>query len=136
MNTVTDPEAGVDSRAVSALFTDLYELTMVRAYLELGMRDEAVFTLFARELPAQRGYLLACGTETLIDQLEALRFTEADLDYLASLPQFDEATVASLRDFRFTGSLRAVDEGTPVFAGEPVLEITAPLPEAQLPGRH
>lgn len=132
MNTRIDPGVGVASEPVSALFTDLYELTMVRAYLELGMDDEAVFTLFARELPAERGYLLACGTETLIDQLESLRFTEADLDYLTSLPQFDEATVSRLRDFRFTGSLRAVDEGTPVFAGEPILEIAAPLPEAQL----
>lgn len=133
MNTSAESRIGiVEVGANSALFTDLYELTMVRAYLELGMDDEAVFTLFARELPADRGYLLACGTETLIDQLESLRFTRADLDYLATLPQFDEATLGLLRDFRFTGSLRAVAEGTPVFPDEPILEITAPLPEAQL----
>lgn len=133
MNTSAESRIGiVESGANSALFTDLYELTMVRAYLELGMDEEAVFTLFARELPAERGYLLACGTETLIDQLESLHFTRADLDYLATLPQFDDATLELLRDFRFTGSLRAVAEGTPVFPGEPILEITAPLPEAQL----
>ncbi|MGM0553490.1 MAG: nicotinate phosphoribosyltransferase [Pseudomonadota bacterium] len=115
-----------------ALFTDLYELSMLQAYHAERMHEPAVFSLFVRRLPHRRNYLLACGLDTLLEQLEDLRFTDEDLAYLASLERFSDDFLAWLQDFRFTGSIRAVSEGTPVFANEPILEVSAPLPEAQL----
>ncbi|WP_024326145.1 nicotinate phosphoribosyltransferase [Thioalkalivibrio sp. AKL19] len=115
-----------------ALFTDLYELTMLQAYFEEGLHAPAVFSLFVRRLPQRRNYLLACGLDTVLEQLEGLCFEPSDLDYLASLDRFSDRFLRWLEAFRFTGSVRAVPEGTPVFANEPILEVTAPLPEAQL----
>jgi nicotinate phosphoribosyltransferase len=115
-----------------ALFTDLYELTMLRAYLEEGMVGDAVFTLFVRRLPEKRPYLLACGLADVLDYLERLRFGEDALNYLSSLGKFSEAFIAWLKDFRFTGDVYAVLEGTPVFANEPILEVVAPITEAQV----
>ncbi len=73
-----------------ALFTDLYELTMLQAYFEEGMHDTAVFSLFVRRLPQRRNYLLACGLDSLLGQLEDLSFGQRDLDYLASLGSFSD----------------------------------------------
>ncbi|MGP0594800.1 nicotinate phosphoribosyltransferase [Nitrospira sp. T9] len=115
-----------------ALFTDLYELTMLHAYYEEGMMADAVFTLFVRRLPVRRNFLLACGADTVLDYLETIRFSEDDLAYLDSLRQFSGRFLNWLRDFRFTGEVYAVPEGTPVFANEPILEIVAPLPQAQI----
>jgi nicotinate phosphoribosyltransferase len=115
-----------------ALFTDLYELTMLQAYFLEAMHGEAVFSLFVRRLPRRRNYLLACGLDTVLGQLESLRFSEEDLAYLASLGSFRDEFLKWLADFRFTGAVHAVPEGTPVFANEPILEVIAPLPEAQL----
>lgn len=115
-----------------ALFTDLYELTMVQAYFEEGMHGEAVFSLFVRRLPPRRNFLLACGVDDVLDFLDSIRFTEEDLAYLDSLKLFSDRFLHWLQDFRFTGEVDAVPEGTPVFANEPILEIVAPLPEAQL----
>jgi nicotinate phosphoribosyltransferase len=115
-----------------ALFTDLYELTMLQAYFEGGMHEEAVFSLFVRRLPRQRNYLLACGLDDVLHYLETLRFTPPCLEYLASTGQFREPFLQYLADFRFEGEVYAVPEGTPVFANEPILEIVAPLPQAQL----
>lgn len=115
-----------------ALFTDLYELKMAQAYLQEGMDGEAVFTLFVRRLPEERNYLLACGLDSVLDYLEALRFTEADLRYLASLGDFSARFLERLKSFRFTGEVRAVPEGTPLFANEPILEVAAPIAEAQV----
>ena len=129
----TDPEAPVTACDQElALFTDLYELTMLQAYLEEGMHESAVFSLFVRRVPPGRNYLLACGLDSLLGQLEDLRFEQKDLDYLASLGHFSERFLARLADLRFTGDVYAVKEGTPVFANEPILEVVAPLPEAQL----
>ncbi len=114
------------------LFTDLYELTMLQAYHEAGMQDTAVFTLFVRRLPETRNFLLACGVETLLDLLEDLQLSAADIDYLASLGHFAESFLDWLADFRFTGDVFAVPDGTPVFPNEPILEVVAPLPQAQL----
>lgn len=114
------------------LFTDFYELTMAQAYLEEGMTDDAVFSLFVRSLPPQRNYLLACGLGTALDYLENLRFEEEDLTYLSSLKKFSDRFLDWLRNFRFTGTVYAVPEGTPIFGNEPILEVVAPLPEAQL----
>lgn len=105
---------------------------MARAYRREGLVDEAVFSLFVRELPPTRNFLLACGLEEVLDYLEGLRFEAASLDYLSTLPEFDDDFLGWLSGLRFEGSVRAVPEGTPVFAGEPLLEIRASLPVAQL----
>ncbi len=115
-----------------ALFTDLYELTMAQAFYEENMTAPAVFSLFVRRLPRQRNFLLACGQDTVLGLLETLQFEKEDLDYLASLDRFYSRFLKRLRDWRFSGTVHAVPEGTPVFANEPILEIVAPLPEAQL----
>ncbi len=115
-----------------ALFTDLYELTMLQAYYAEGMTDIAVFDLSVRSLPEERNFLLACGLEDVLAYLEGLRFTPEAIAYLDTLGLFRGAFLERLARFRFTGTVRAIPEGTPVFAGEPLLEVIAPLPEAQL----
>jgi len=118
--------------AYRALFADLYELTMVQGYLEEGLSGEAVFTVFVRRLPESRNFLLACGLDAVLGYLERLRFTDEDVAYLRSLGRFSHRLFDWLRDFRFEGSVYALPEGTPVFANEPILEVVAPLPQAQL----
>jgi hypothetical protein len=120
------------SPAASGLFTDLYELSMMQAYVEEGMDDQAVFSLTVRRLPATRNYLLACGIDTILDYLENLRFSAQDLTYVSSLGQFSPRFLDWLGGFRFSGDIHAMAEGTPVFANEPILEIAAPIAEAQL----
>lgn len=115
-----------------ALFTDLYQLTMAQAYLRAGQTDEATFSLFVRNLPPDRGYLLFAGLEDVLSYLEELRFTDDDLDYLRSTEQFDDDFIEYLSGFRFTGNVRAMDEGTPFFSNEPVIEVTAPVIEGQI----
>lgn len=114
------------------LLTDLYELTMLQAYFEERMSDTAVFSLFVRRLPEQRNYLLACGLDDVLAFLETLRFDEAALAYLDSLGRFSKRFLHYLAELRFTGDVYAVPEGTPVFANEPLVEIEAPISEAQL----
>jgi hypothetical protein len=92
------------------LFTDLYELTMLQAYLEEGLTAEATFSLFVRHLPRQRNFLLACGLGTVLDYLERLRFSDAALTYLRSLGRFSEHLLDWLREFQFTGDVYAVAE--------------------------
>ncbi|WP_159593945.1 nicotinate phosphoribosyltransferase [Chelativorans xinjiangense] len=116
----------------SALFADLYEFTMLEAYDMLGMTKTAVFSLFVRKLPPERNFLVACGLDELLRDIENFRFGEEDTAYLASLGSFRPDFLERLRAFRFTGGIRAVPEGTPVFENEPILEITAPIAEAQL----
>ena len=115
----------------AALVTDLYQLTMLQAYRREGMDAEATFSLFARRLPPHRSYLVACGLGPALAYLEALRFPEEALAYLGTLGLFDAGFLRALRDFRFSGTVRAVPEGTVVFPHEPMLEVTAPLAEAQ-----
>jgi len=115
-----------------ALLTDLYEFAMVDTYLDEDLHDEAVFSLFVRRLPQRRNFLLACGLDDVLRFLEALRFTPGELDYLASLGRFSERLLRYLERFRFSGEVCAVPEGTPIFGEEPILEVVAPLPEAQL----
>jgi nicotinate phosphoribosyltransferase len=115
-----------------ALITDLYELTMMQAYVEEGLNDTGTFSLFVRRLPQRRNYLLACGLEDVLSFLETLRFDQAALEYLSSLRRFSGRFLQYLEEFRFSGSVFAVPEGTPVFANEPIVEVAAPLPEAQL----
>lgn len=115
----------------AALFTDLYQLTMLQAYHREGMNDEAVFSLFVRRLK-DRNYLLACGLEQVLEYLEALHFSGESLDYLAAQGTFNDDFLNHLADFRFTGDVYAVPEGTPVFPDEPIVEVVAPIGEAQL----
>jgi nicotinate phosphoribosyltransferase len=115
-----------------ALLTDLYELTMMEAYLEERMTDIAVFSLFVRRLPERRNYLLACGLDDVLTFLETLRFDDAALAYLRALGRFSDRFLRYLAEFRFTGSVYAVPEGTPIFPPEPILEVAAPIAEAQL----
>jgi nicotinate phosphoribosyltransferase len=115
-----------------ALFTDLYELKMLQAYLEEGMTEDAVFSLFVRRMPGSRNFLLACGLETVLDYLENLFFTDEEIRFLGSLGYFSDSFLAWLRDFAFRGDVYAMPEGTPLFPNEPILEVKAPLPEAQL----
>lgn len=115
-----------------ALFTDFYELTMLQAYFEAGHNDEATFSLFVRRLPENRNYLLACGLDDVLTYLENLSFSADAIAFLRSLGQFSDGFLEWLREFRFTGSVDAVAEGTPVFANEPILEVTAPIAEGQI----
>src|SRR5205823_8655125 len=119
-----------DSNA--ALFTDLYELTMLQSYFDESMNDTAVFDLFMRRLPSNRNYLVACGLEHVLHYLERVTFSSEDIDYLRSLNRFSEDFLQSLHDFHFTGDVYAVPEGTAIFANEPLIEVIAPLREAQL----
>jgi nicotinate phosphoribosyltransferase len=119
-----------DDNAV--LLTDLYELAMLQAYFLQGMNETAVFDFYIRRLPEDRNYLVACGLDDVLHYLETLRFSEPHLDYLRSLDRFSPAFIDHLAGFRFTGEVWAVPEGTVVFANEPILEIIAPIPEAQL----
>ena len=114
------------------LFTDLYQLTMLQAYAAEGMAERAVFSLYVRTLPPERNFLVAAGLDDALSYLETLRFGPAALAHLRTLPQFSQGFVDALAGFRFSGHARAVREGTPVFAGEPLLEIEAPIGEAQL----
>ncbi|MGE3508210.1 MAG: nicotinate phosphoribosyltransferase [Vicinamibacterales bacterium] len=105
---------------------------MLQAYMEEGMTARAVFSLFVRRLPEQRNFLLACGLDAVLAFLEQLRFDADALRYLASLDRFSDRFLRWLEDLRFTGDVWAVPEGTPVFGEEPLLEVTAPIAEAQL----
>jgi nicotinate phosphoribosyltransferase len=119
----------------SALLTDLYELTMAAAYFDGGFRADASFELFIRSLPAERSYLVAAGLEQCLDYLERVRFQTAEIEYLRQLPVFrhiSQEFFEYLRGFRFTGEVWAVSEGTPVFADEPLVRVTAPIIEAQV----
>lgn len=115
----------------SALFTDLYELTMAQAYLAEGMQETAVFELAFRTLPATRNYVMACGLARVLSWLEALRFTAADLAYLDGLQRLSGAFLRRLEDLSFSGDVYAVPEGTVVFPNEPVIQVIAPIIEAQ-----
>ncbi len=116
----------------SGLLTDLYELNMAASYLKRGMGGEAAFSLFVRELPPSRGFLVAAGLEPCLEFLESFGFLEEDLDYLRRELGFDDDVLDALGALRFHGSVWAVPEGRIVYAGEPLLEITAPIAVAQL----
>ena len=118
--------------AAPFLLTDLYELTMLQAYFDRGMNACATFEFFSRKLPRERNFLLAAGLEQVLDYLADLRVTREELAYLRRLGRFSGPFLESLEDFRFTGDVWAIPEGTPFFSDEPILRVTAPLREAQL----
>ena len=116
----------------SPLLTDLYQLNMIQAYLDHGDVETAVFEFFVRKLPARRGFLMAAGLEQALDFLENLRFSAEEIDWLARTRRFDQNLLAQLATFRFTGDVHAMPEGRIFFANEPILRVTAPMPQAQL----
>jgi nicotinate phosphoribosyltransferase len=117
------------------LLTDLYELTMAAAYFEYQFTGNATFELFVRSLPPERGYLVAAGLEQALQYLEELRIQDDEIAYLRRQPVFSHVNSAFfdyLKEFRFTGEVWAMPEGTPAFAEEPLLRVTAPMIEAQI----
>ena len=118
-----------------SLKVDLYELTMAAAYLRAGKLPQATFELFVRRMPKDRGYLIFAGLEQALEYLSEFCFDPEDLDYLRTLPALadvDPVFFTVLQNLRFTGDVWAVPEGTPVFANQPLLRITAPLIQAQV----
>lgn len=115
-----------------ALWTDLYELNMAASYLRRGMDRPATFSLFVRQLPPPRGFLVAAGLADCLAFLEQYRFSADDLAYLRVAGGFDQASLEAFARLRFTGDVWAVPEGRVVLADEPLLEVTAPIAEAQL----
>ncbi|MDP3038725.1 MAG: nicotinate phosphoribosyltransferase, partial [Deltaproteobacteria bacterium] len=114
------------------LLTDLYQLTMVGGYFLLGKtKEKATFDYFFRKIPEQGGFCVAAGLEQLIDYIQNIHFDPEDIDYLKSLEIFPPEVLDYFRKLRFTGDLYAVPEGTLVFPQEPIVRVTAPLPEAQ-----
>ncbi len=116
----------------SLLLTDLYQLNMMQAYEENGLNDTAVFEFFVRKLPPRRGFLVAAGLAQVLEFLETLRFLPGDIDYLRRSGRFSATFLDRLADFRFTGDVDAIPEGTVVFPDEPLVRVIAPLPQAQL----
>jgi len=114
------------------MLVDLYELTMAAGYVDHEITEEAAFSLFIRDYPADRNYFIAAGLADVIDELSHFTFTAEDLAYLKRTGQFSDAFLDYLKDFRFTGTVRAMPEGTVFFKNEPVLEVSAPLVQAQL----
>lgn len=116
----------------SALFTDLYEVTMAQAYVAEQMSGTAVFETFFRKLPRGRSYVMAAGLSDVLDFLESFRFERDDLEYLRGLGLFSDEFLQHLASVRFTGDVWAVPEGTVVFPNEPIVQVIAPILEAQL----
>ena len=113
------------------LNTDLYELNMAASYLRRGMDGPATFSLYVRDMPKQRGFLVATGLDDCVRFLESFAFEEEDLSYLRRIG-FDQRAIDDFRDVRFRGEVWAVPEGRVVHAKEPLMEVTAPIAEAQL----
>lgn len=114
------------------LLCDYYELTMGNGYFELGKGDEiAYFDVFFRKIPDGGGFAIAAGLEQVIDYIKNLHFSPADIDFLRGKGIFSEGFLSYLANFRFTGDIFAVPEGTPIFPGEPILTVRAPSIEAQ-----
>jgi len=122
-------------REHSGLLTDLYELTMAAGYLQTRFEARATFELFVRHLPPQRNYLVAAGLEQALEFLEHVRFTSDEIAYLRRHPVFcniRDEFFDYLANFRFTGDVWAMPEGTLVFPGEPVMRVVAPIIEGQI----
>jgi nicotinate phosphoribosyltransferase len=120
------------SQFAPELVTDLYELTMAASYLREGMSGEATFSMFIRAYPPGRSYFVAAGLEHFIDLLMELRFQDESVEYLASTEKFFPDFLEVLKTLRFSGSIRAMPEGRIFFVDEPMLEVTAPIIEAQI----
>src|SRR4051794_15349865 len=129
MADANDP--GLLTPAETSLLTDRYEITMAASYHRLGRNETAVFEQFARRLPPNRDWLVACGLGPTLRLISEMRFGAAELEYLSTLQCSDEF-LGYLADFRFSGDIDAMPEGTIAYADEPIVRVTAPLIEAQL----
>jgi len=121
----------LDPHEVSIL-NDLYEFTVAAAFFELGMNGTASFEVMVRRFPASRGYMIAAGLERVLEILEDFHFEAAAIDYLESLHIFKPEFLSHLSQLRFTGSVRAIADGSIFFQGEPVMEVRGPLIETQI----
>jgi nicotinate phosphoribosyltransferase len=129
---LTEPEPPAVDSSESLLLTDLYQFAMLQAYLEEGATATAVFELFVRKLPPSRNFLVAGGLQQAVEFICNLRFGADELAWLGNEGGFSPRLIDSLRALRFTGDVDAMPEGTLFFPDEPILRVTAPLPEAQL----
>ncbi|MFT3931089.1 MAG: nicotinate phosphoribosyltransferase [Spongiibacteraceae bacterium] len=114
------------------LLTDLYQLTMLNSYRRERMNETAVFEFFVRRMPPHRNFLIAAGLEQLLDYLSTWRFGKDEIDWLVAAGHCDRECADYLANLRFQGDVDAMPEGTPFFADEPVVRITAPIAQAQL----
>ena len=114
------------------LFTDLYELTMTAGYFAHRVLDTATFSLYIRDAYSTRNFFVAAGLEQVLDELAGFRFSDEEIDYLKTTGRFSADFLFFLKQLRFSGDVYAMPEGTVFFANEPVLEVTAPIIEAQL----
>lgn len=115
------------------MMTDEYELTMSESYFLDGKKDEVVyFDAFFRSIPFESGYAIMAGGREIVDYIQNLKFTSDDIEYLRSLNTFDEKFLNYLKDFHFTGTIKMIPDGTPVFANEPIVTVKAPTIEAQI----
>lgn len=121
------------NRTNMSMLTDFYELTMGKGYLNQGFENQiAYFDMFFRQVPEEGGYAIMAGVEQMIDYLEDLHFTEADITFLRDEYQFDENFLSFLRDFKFCCDVWAIPEGTPIFPGEPLIKVRGPIMQAQM----
>ena len=116
----------------NALFTDFYELTMAQGYWKNHMDSPAVFDMFFRRQPFNSGFSIFAGLETLIEELTHFTFSSEDIDYLRSLNIFEEGFLTYLKNFKFSGDLYAMQEGSVIFPNEPLIRIHTSLIEAQI----
>ena len=114
------------------LLADFYEFTMSNGYFVKNNQDLAYFDVFFRKVPDKGGYAIACGLEQIIEFIQDLSFTEEDIDFLRSKKIFSEEYLKYLSNFKFSGDIWAVPEGTVVFPNEPLITVRAPIVEAQL----
>ena len=122
-----------DPKMNLAMLCDFYELTMSNGYFNTNMKDKITyFDLFYRRVPDGGGFAIAAGLEQVVHYIRDLHFTQEDIAYLRGRNLFSDAFLEYLKDFRFTGDIYAVPEGTPVFPKEPILTVRAPAIEAQL----
>lgn len=115
------------------MMTDLYELTMAQVYFNTGKKEEeAIFDVFFRKQPLDLGYAVMGGVDRIIEYIEKLRFTDSDIKYLESTKSFSKEFLKYLKEFKFTGDIYAIPDGTPIFKGEPLVTIKAPIIQAQI----
>lgn len=122
----------MDNRKNLALLTDLYQLTMAQSYFQSRKFESATFSLFIRSYPPNRGYFVSAGLEDILNFLQGFAFDKEAIDYLYSTRMFAPDFLDFLKGLRFTGEVWAIPEGRLFFKDEPILEITAPIIEAQI----
>lgn len=115
------------------LLTDLYQLTMMNGYFENGVHEDiVVFDMFFRKNACKGGYTIVCGIEQFVDYVNNLHFSNEDIEYLKSLNLFSDKFLKFLQEFKFTGDIYAVEEGSIMFPNEPIITVKAPLYQSQL----